>query len=261
MINKIKNMLKELRLTDYIKIIIGAIGWVAFIIPVVFSGILNLGNGSGMLFFGVLFLWGLFGAKLRKKTEKKKGFKVLRGILIAGYIMFCSLFAVESVFMLEAATRTPESDSTLIVLGCAVYGETPSQVLSLRIEAAARFLNENPDSVAVLSGGQGENEDIPEALCMYRELTAMGISPDRLYMEDKSTNTRENIAFSAEIIEREGLSEKIAVVTNNFHLYRATLSVKEIYDECACVSAYTPLPLLPTYIMREYLGIFAMWIK
>lgn len=259
--DKIKSFLKELKIVDYVKIIIGAIGWVIFFIPVVFSGIFNLGNGPGMLFFGVLVLWGIFGPRLRAAAKKKKGFKVLRIILITGYIMFCSLFAVESVFMIDAAMKTPEPDSTLIVLGCAVYGETPSQVLTLRIEAAAEFLNENPDSVAVLSGGQGENEDIPEALCMYRELVDRGISPDRLYMEDKSTNTRENIAFSAEIIEREGLSQNIAVVTNNFHLYRATLSVKEIYDECATVSAYTPLPLLPTYVMREYLGIFAMWVK
>ncbi len=258
--DKIRKLLKELKIPDYIKIVIGALGWVAFIIPVIFSGILNIGNGAGLLFFGVLVLWGIFGPRLRDSAKRKKCLRALRIILITGYIMFCSLFAVESVFMIEAATRTPEPDSTLIVLGCAVYGETPSQVLTLRIEAAAEFLRENPDSVAVLSGGQGKNEDIPEALCMYRELTDRGIAPERLYMEDKSTNTRENIAFSAEIIEREGLSQNIAVVTNNFHLYRATLSVQEKYDECACVSAYTPLPLLPTYIMREYLGIFAMWI-
>lgn len=243
-----------------IRIIIGAIGWVAFMIPVVFSGIFNIGNVAGLLFFGVLFLWGIFRKKLKAASKDKKWAKALTGILITGYCAFIALFAVESGFMIEAALRTPPEDSTLVVLGCAVYGERPSQVLSLRIDAAAEFLEENPESVAVLSGGQGPNEDISEALCMYRELTAKGIDPERLYMEDRSTNTRENIAFSSEIIKENGLNENIAVVSNNFHIYRATISVEDQGYKCYTISADTPLPLLPTYVMREFMGILAQWV-
>lgn len=130
-------------------------------------------------------------------------------------------------------------------------------MLRLRLDAVEKYMKENPDANAVLSGGQGPDEDIPEALCMYRELIKRGINEDRLYMEDKSTNTRENIAFSFEVIEENSLSENISIVTNNFHLFRAGLSVKERGVECSYISAYTPLPLLPTYIMREYLGIVA----
>lgn len=257
---KITGLIKELRLVDILKIIVGAAGWVWFIIPMVFSGIFNIGNISGALFFGVFFLWGIFGKKLKRAAVRKKALKVLRIVLITGYSMFTVLFAVESVFMINALTKTPPPDSTLIVLGCAVYGESPSQMLRLRLDAAEKFLKENPQSVAVLSGGQGENEDIPEALCMYRELIKRGISEDRLYMEDRSTSTRENIAFSVEIIENNSLSRNIAVVTNNFHLYRASITVSDSGYDCYCVSAYTPLPLLATYVMREYLGIFAQWV-
>lgn len=258
--DKLKTILRGLNFPDCIKIITGAVGWIMFFIPVIFSGILNLGNGAGMLFFGVLFLWGLFGNKLRENAHRKE-IKALKAVLITGYIAFVSLFAVESAFMLEAISRKPSENSTLIVLGCSVYGETPSQMLTLRLDSAEEFLKENPESVAVLSGGQGENEDIPEALCMYRELTSRGIDPQRLYMESLSTNTRENIAFSAQLIKEEGLSPNIAIVTNNYHLYRATLSAEEFFEECTCISAYTPLTLLPTYIMREYLGIFAQWLQ
>ena len=55
-----------------LKIVVGAVGWVAFVIPVVFSGIFNIGNGAGMLFFGVLFLWGGFDKKLHGKAKTKK---------------------------------------------------------------------------------------------------------------------------------------------------------------------------------------------
>jgi len=133
-------------------------------------------------------------------------------------------------------------------------------MLRLRIDAAEKFMKENPESKAVLSGGQGPGEDITEALCMYRELTARGISADRLYMEDRSTSTRENVAFSKEVILRQNLNTKIAVVSNNFHLYRASLSVKEAGLEFYSVSAFTPYPLLATYVMREYMGIIAQWV-
>lgn len=247
---------------NIIKILIGAAGWIWFMIPVVFSGIFNIGTAAGLMFFGVLFLWGIFGKKLKSKSKEKKWAKALLCILIAGYSAFTALFAVESAFMADSLTKTPKpGDTTLVVLGCAVYGETPSQMLRLRIDATEEYLKTNPHAAAVLSGGQGPGEDISEALCMYRELVKRGIDKKRLYMEDKSTSTRENIAFSAEIIKENDLSENITIVTNNFHLYRASLSVKQQGYDCYCIAADTPLPLLPTYIMREYMGILAQWVN
>lgn len=254
--NKIISVIK---MWNIIKIIIGAAGWVIFAIPIVFSSIFNIGTLAGLLFFGVLFLWGIFGKKINAAKEKKWG-KVLRGILIGGYAAFLTLFAVESAFMLEAALRTPEEDATLIVLGCAVHGERASQSLRMRIDAAEEFLKENPEAVAILSGGQGAGEDISEAYCMFRDLTERGIAPERLYMEDKSTNTRENVAFSSKIIKQNNLSENVAIVSSNYHIYRATLSVEAAGYECDTISAKTPITLLPTYVMREFMGILAQWI-
>ena len=250
----------EVKIIRILKILIGAAGWVWMVIPVIFSGILNIGNGLGMLFFGCLFLWGIFQNKLIEKSTAHKWARALRGVLITGYAVLVLLFSFESVLLVDAINATPPTDATLIILGCSVNGETPSQMLRLRIDAAEKFMKENPEATAVLSGGQGPGEDITEALCMYRELTARGISPDRLYMEEHSTSTRENIAFSKEIILRENLNTKVAVVSNNFHLYRASLSVKAAGLEFYSVSAFTPYPLLGTYVMREYMGILAQWI-
>lgn len=248
------------KFTDILKIIIGAVGWVWFFIPIIFSGIFNIGNVAGLLFFGVLLLWGVFGGLLRHKAEKRRWAKAVSVILICGYSACTVLFSVESAFMLNAVMNTPTEKTTVVVLGCAVYGETPSQMMQMRLDVAEKFLRENPEVNAVLSGGQGPDEDISEALCMYRELTKRGIDGKRLYMEEKSTSTRENIAFSAELIKEEGLCENITIVSNNYHLYRATISARQEGLSCSCISAYTPLPILPTYIMREYMGILAQWV-
>ena len=50
-----------------------------------------------------------------------------------------------------------------------------------------QYLEENPDTKAVLSGGKGEGETITEAQAMCNYLTEHGIARDRLILEEKST--------------------------------------------------------------------------
>ena len=102
--------------------------------------------------------------------------------------------------MISAANRKPPKNATLIVLGCRVYGERASLSMVERLEAAYEYLQENPQAVCVLSGGMGSGENITEAECMYRYLVDKGITSRRLYKEEESTSTIENLKFSLELI-------------------------------------------------------------
>ena len=93
----------------------------------------------------------------------------------------------------------------MIVLGCGVNGDRPSLMLTERLDAAYDYLNTHEEVVCILSGGQGKGENISEAECMYRSLTEKGIARDRLYKEDRSTSTRENLLYSKKIIEEKNL--------------------------------------------------------
>ena len=75
-------------------------------------------------------------------------------------------------------------------------------------------LDDSPNANAVLSGGQGSDEIMSEAQCMYNVLTESKIDSSRLYMEDKSTNTTENIRNSMKIIEDNNLNTDITIVTD-----------------------------------------------
>ncbi|MCD7730580.1 MAG: YdcF family protein [Oscillospiraceae bacterium] len=153
--------------------------------------------------------------------------------------------------MIKAANTVPAvSGSTLIVLGCRVKGEQPSLMLQNRINAAYAYLSENPDADAILSGGQGSDELISEAECMYRELVDMGIAPERLVKEDKSSNTHENLQNSLALTE----NDNIVIVTSEFHQYRAKLIAQKEGTEVSAISAKTSLFLLPTYWVRDCLG-------
>ena len=151
--------------------------------------------------------------------------------------------------------RTPDGDRTVIVLGCQVHPDGPSLMLTERLDAAYDYLVEHPAARCIVSGGQGADEPMSEAECMYNYLIERGIAEDRLYMEDKSTSTRENLLFSSEIIEANGLNPRLAIATNEFHEYRAQKLSAELGFDCSAISAPTTAPLLPTFYVREMFAI------
>ena len=109
---------------------------------------------------------------------------------------------------------------------------------------------------SIVSGGKGSNEEISEAQCMYNYLTEKGIASDRIIMEDESTTTSENLEFSKKIIEEKGYNKDIAIVTDGFHEFRASMLAKKVgLNPTGSVSADTPLYLLATYHFRETIAI------
>ena len=140
------------------------------------------------------------------------------------------------------------------MLGAHVDGTRLSLALLERTRRAFQYLKENPDTKAVLSGGQGEGERISEAEAMYRYLTDHGIEGKRLFLEERSTNTKENLDFSLEKIG--DLNKSVGVVTNNFHVFRGVAIGKKCgcRDICGIPSRYHSWRLL-IYIPREILAV------
>lgn len=118
------------------------------------------------------------------------------------------------------AVAEPDLDY-LIVLGAQVKKEGPSKTLRLRLDKAAEYARQNPDTVLVLSGGQGSDELVSEAQAMQDYLVQAGIPRSRTLLESRSTNTVENIAFSRILIEEQDRTARVGILTSNFHLYRA----------------------------------------
>lgn len=224
-------------------IIIGIILLIWYFAPVP-GGTLNAGNGVGMAFSVFLILFGAFYNVIAV------GWK--RFIIIAMVAVLVIVVTPLSFNMAKYANyKTDEGVSTVIVLGCKVYGTTPSRYLRKRCQKAAEYLEQNPDAVAVLSGGQGPDERISEAQCMENVLTDLGIDKSRLFKEDKSTSTSENIAFSKAVIEENGLSESVLVVTNEFHEYRAKLICDKNGLDFHSSCSYSPFYTFITYHTRE----------
>lgn len=138
-----------------------------------------------------------------------------------------SVFAyVEGKIIFSGNEVTPASADYIIVLGAQVRGDVPSHSLALRIEGAAKYLMENPETIAIASGGKGDGENLSEAQAIKNGLVAVGIEEERVILEDKSTSTVENIKFSKEKIMND--EAEIVIVTNKFHVMRACLIAKHM---------------------------------
>lgn len=146
-----------------------------------------------------------------------------RCALIAGFSLF---FFVEAFVVSGSFKKAPADLPCIIVLGAKVNVTTPSGALDQRIHAAAAYLEENPDTLCIASGGQGEDEGISEAQCIYDNLVALGIEPERILLEDKSTSTVENIQNSLPLLP-DGTRD-IGIVTSDFHVFRALASARDV---------------------------------
>lgn len=238
---------------------IGCVLMFVFLAPL-FGFIFHIGNIVGIAIAFVFLIIGIGYNKivdLIKKIRKSKKGRIAFNTALSVIAVFVLSFIVVLGSVVISSRTTATDQSTVIVLGCSVYGENPSAMLYARIKAAGEYLNENPDSVAILSGGQGSGEKITEAQCMYNVLTEkFGIEPDRLYLEDKSTNTTSNIINSKKIIEENNLSTDVAVASSDFHLKRAKMICKENGLSAHTITSHYTFYSTPAYYLREVLGVY-----
>jgi len=236
----------------------GLIFLVLFSLPIVVLWIRNAGNIMGIIFSVTIIFCGLFLNKIsdffRRLCKSKPG-KIATGALCTLLSLTIAFVIYSSVLIAKKFSNPPSEATTVVVLGCKVNPNGPSTMLKSRIDAACRFLKENPESKCIASGGMGSDEVVSEARCIFDELTSMGIDPKRIYIEDKATSTKENIEFSKDIIEEEKLPQKITIITNEFHQYRASVIASELNMESFNVSGRTPAILFPTYFLREIGGV------
>ena len=251
-----------MRAVQMLLIVLGAAGLFFFgaVIP---QRVLNVGNLSG-LFMSVLLLLGGFHlsgvCSFFVYAWSRKGAGTAVVVMLLGAISAILFLAVLISLKMAFAMRVrPKAGAPAIVLGCEVRGEKPSRALSSRIDAAAAYLQENETAVAILSGGKGSGERISEAACMQRELVKRGIAPERLYVEDTSRSTRENLINSGKILEEKGLGQDAAIVTSEFHCYRAMLIAKKEGISAGAVPAKTFWLYLPTFWVRELFGVLYEW--
>jgi uncharacterized SAM-binding protein YcdF (DUF218 family) len=218
-----------------------------------FAAVIGFCGAGALLVYGIVSLlcrhprWG----------RRARGARwVLRGLAA---LWFCSFLAVEGLILHGAAGDPAEPADCVLVLGAGLNGETPSLALAIRLDVAADYLNRYPDTPVVVSGGQGSGESVSEAEAMARYLADRGIDGARIIQEARSTSTAENFAYSIPLMPPG--TRRVAVVSNEFHLFRARILARRAGLVPVALSAVTPRWYLkPQYYVREYFSVLFMWL-
>lgn len=217
-----------------------------------FSGYLALALAGVCVLAVILGRW----------AEKSRIGKACKRVFLAGLTVGLFLFLTVEGLLLSHGERDNSAlpVDAVIVLGAGVNGETPSLILQSRISAAAEYLEKHPDVPVVLSGGQGPGEDISEAECMRRALWTNSEEWNQRYLlEDRSTSTAENFAFSKALLQEHGIDTDtavIAVVTSDFHCFRAHLIAQRADLTVIDVPAEVDWLLLnANYYVREFFAL------
>lgn len=227
------------------------------------------------------------------------GYKVLpkwlKGVLCAGMSFFLATYIAFLSYSLATAASSkarldalPEDEQlTVMVFGCYVRGEEPGRTLTTRLDAALSLLKRYPNADCIVSGGQGSNEAISEAEAMRRYLLSRGIAEERIMLEDRSTNTSENLEYtfairtgsesdgstastpgspassnstdSAQSVDTDG--RRLVGVSSEYHLPRIRMLSRALGREIETYPAYDAnIGNTLIYTLREYMGVAKLWL-
>lgn len=235
-----------------------------FIVPYFFARILNIGNIAGTLICLLLIFKFGFSQQyneLKSKLNQKKSTGILLKIYSICGIIFTIYAVIISGLMIGCSMISPRETATAVVLGAKVNPNGASVALAGRIRGAEKYLRNTPKAKAVVTGGQGADEPISEAQCMYEHLTASGIDESRIFIENQATDTYENIQFSCKIIQENNLDDNLAIATDSYHQMRARIIARKqgVTTEIGAVNAITDstigVGIYPTYFVREWFAI------
>ena len=238
-------------------------------------GILSIIYFIGLQFFGPMAFskfWIMLGAILiivaiareknnRRVCERFKGFKKLFYAVISIFMTFFTL--LEGIIIYNGIVNdAKKKNHYLLVLGAGIVGRKISTSLEYRLDTALNYLKSNSDVKVIVSGGQGPYEEITEAQAMKEFLVTRGISEERIIKEDKSRNTYENFKFTREKLSSIGDREKnkILIVTNNFHMFRAKMLGKRNKFEVYGLPAPSYPYLIPNFYVREFFGVIKSYL-
>ena len=183
--------------------------------------------------------------------------RLLLGLTLLGLLFF---LLVEGMILKGSVQMPSQEQDYVIVLGAHVRRTGPSKALALRLDRALEYAKAHPDTIFIVSGGQGANEPCTESSAMKAYLTERGLDAARILEENRSTNTRENLIYSREQIPPQS---RIGIISNGFHICRALhLAARLGYPHAVGIPAKSDLITQPANLLREFFAVVKdFWLQ
>lgn len=259
-----------------------------------FSYLLSLGIAFGLIPLGIIFiaLYLLFNGKVMLQREGRRlgnllslllsiavfviiglciklafnfyhpSFYMYYITLILLFLYFLYIFTSYLIYaVLYLFTRIKYTPDFIVVLGSGLIGgdRVPPLLASRLDKGMDEYIKYGRNPKIIVSGGQGPDELLSEAAAMKKYLVDKGMNENDVLMEDKSRNTLQNMQFSKNIMDTIKSDHKSIFVTNNYHVFRASIYARLAGLKCEGVGSKTAKYYLPSAFLREYIGVLAMY--
>jgi uncharacterized SAM-binding protein YcdF (DUF218 family) len=213
---------------------------------------------------GIVFVaLGVFNLTKRKPFFKSK---IIVRLIAASIALAAIFFFTIEAFIWAGANAKDESDegaNFVVVLGCGIFPDgSLTLTLKNRLDAAYDYMLEYPETICVVSGGQGANEPIPEGQAMAEYLIEKGIDESRVIEENFATSTKENIKYAYKIIDSEypEKAKTIAISSSDFHMFRVKFLAKRFNMHAIGIPCETPWYIRPNCYIREFFAVIKSFL-
>ncbi|MGL6066696.1 MAG: YdcF family protein [Cetobacterium sp.] len=208
-----------------------------------------------VVFFIYLFLI-IYFLILSKASKQIRNFIKLSSFL--SFIFF--LLSLGSIiFDIHSFKSSEVKNEYVIVLGAGLRRDQPKKVLKYRLDKAVEYQKKYPNTIFIVSGGQGKDEIISESKAMKKYLIKNSIPAQNIIEENKSKTTLENLKFSKELIPKN--IKSIGIISNDFHIYRVKFLAKTLNLELNPIYATTPKRSKVSLFIREALAVIYYKLK
>jgi uncharacterized SAM-binding protein YcdF (DUF218 family) len=140
-----------------------------------------------------------------------------------------------------AAGDPPGAADVILVLGRVLVADRPTAVFDARLEHARALLDAGWAPRILVSGGITGRASRSEAAAGREHLLARGVDSERIWIEERSRHTLENLVHVRETLRREGL-RRLLLVSDPLHLARAATLARGLALDLRCSPALAAPP-------------------
>jgi uncharacterized SAM-binding protein YcdF (DUF218 family) len=212
-----------------------------------------------------LFLFSSFTGIILSASKK---FKFLKSLLISILLLAAFVLRVFIKVMSFNDDRLKYENGEMkansgVILGAAVWGgNRPSPVLKERINKGYEIYKKNIVPKLVITGGGSPNE-LTEGEVSKNVLLKYGVAPENLILENQSGSTVEQIQFVRDSLYKTQNWQKIILVSDNFHLYRASeiCSFNDINSDCIASDKELSHAGTISFCLKESFALIFFWMS
>lgn len=226
------------------------------------TGILRWSFNIGLLFIlisSVLLLNQSIMLFLNKHYLLLKRFGILRKVVFVTFISFLIVFISIEGLVIHSSINSDEDIKAeyILIPGAEVIKDRPSRVMLNRLKKSLSYIRNNPGAKIIVSGGKSSEDVYSEAEVMKRYLVNYGVEENRIFKEEQSINSYQNIYNTIKIIDSIGSLEdyKIMIVTSDYHTFRCKMIAKSFEIDAYSINVPTHYSVVPICFMTEFFSV------